>query len=564
MPSLRQLSSSRLTAPLIAAIVALIVRSIFLVSLAHSPLFAPVEGGHDRTLYHLAAQGPLIPDGAFEYLPLYPLALHAVYAVSGPALVAAAIFGILCDALTTLLIVLIALRLGARPLIALIAALCYALYPLAIVYSCITMPNTLNAFLAALIGLALLHIPRERGSLWFGLGLLTGLAALGWAAWLMIVAVLLAYWLIARPQSGPTLRNAALFAFAFAIPLIPVAAHNSRAEGSFILLTTHGGFNFYMGNHERATGYPLRVQNFRMTARAMLEDAHHFAEQATDHTLTRAESSAWWSGQAREFWRTHPVQALSLFARKCLYIWNQRDVDDLRMVEQAKLLIPHFGRHAGFGFFIISVLGLFGLFRAPRATALRIVILTGAFSIALYFITARYRLTLAPLLLGIGAGGIQTALATRSSRRALILNIALLIFAATVAAWPIPLRDVRAVDYYNASVQLLKAYKTEDAIATARAGLEIEPLNANLHHALGSGLYMQSAYSEAAAEFERCATLDPSHPQALYNWGLCLARSGDYCGARDVLQRAAALRPPTEQARALAQEVTALCAETAH
>ncbi|MCO6401505.1 MAG: tetratricopeptide repeat protein [Verrucomicrobia bacterium] len=560
MSTLRRFFSTPF-APLIGlAVLALAIRFVFLICFAHSPLFAPIEGGHDRTLYHHAAQATLIPDGAFAYLPLYPMALHAVYALFGPSLFAAATLGIVCDALTVFFIGAIALRLGARRSFACAAALLYALYPLAVLYSCLTMPNTLNALVAAALGYGLLRAPRDNGSAWVGLGLLAGLAALGWAAWLLIVAALLFYWLAIRPAAGPSPRNAALFALAFALPLAPIAIHNSRAEGSFVLLTTHGGLNFYMGNHERATGFPLRIREFRMTARAMLEDAHHAAEKDVGHALTRAESSAWWSRQARAFWRAHPAQAVSLTARKLLYVWNGRDVDDLRMVEQAQLLMPHYAwPAAGRWFTAIAFFGLLGFFLAPRAAPLRIAILAGAFSIALYFITARYRLALAPLLLGIGAAGAEAILQSIRTRGKIALTSALALACAAAVAWPLPLPDLRAVDHYNAATQLLHADKTAEALNLARKGLEIDPHSANLYHTLGSALFKEKNYADAAEAFARCAALDPAHPQAFYNWGLSLARTGDYCAARDALAQAAKLRPLSEPAQSLARELAQLC-----
>ena len=547
-----------------AALLALALRVWFAAAFAGSPLFQPVEGGHDRTIYHQAAQGPLWPDGAFDYLPLYPALLHGVYALFGPSLKAAAGFGIACDATTAALIVLIALRLGARPALAGLAGLLYAAYPLAIAYACLTMPNTLNALLLATAALALLHLPGRRWPAWATCGALLGIAALGWAAWLLIVAALVVYWGVRRFHQGggappPGGRCLAAFVLGFSLPLLPVAWHNSRAEGAFVLLTTHGGFNFYMGNHERATGHPVRVRDFRMSARAMLEDAHRAAEQAAGRALTRAESSAWWSGQGRAFWREQPGTALALTARKLMLFWNHAEVDDLRIVEQARLLTGRFTSPLWPGFALIGWLGLLGLFFAPRAGPLRIILLTGMAGLVLYFITARYRLTLAPAMLALGAAGLTAAFAHVGTRRWIPL-VGGALAAALVVAWPLPVRDQRAVDHYNAAVQLVQAGRLEDARRLAEAGLEVDARSADLHHVLGSVRFKQERFREAASAFARCAALDPAHPQAAYNLALSLARTGDICGAHRALTQAAALRPLPENARRLAAELERLCA----
>lgn len=542
---------------LFATSVAIAVRVAFLLDFAQSPLFVPVEGGHDRTLYHRAAQGPAFPAGAFEYLPLYPIGLKLVYAAVGPDLRAAAAVGIACDAVTTLLIALLALRIGATPIFAGMAGLLYALYPLAVVYATLTMPTSLNALLLALFAFFSTVADRDRLRTSAGLGLLAGIAALGWAAWLMLAPT----WIVADFVGGAHRKrraaHALLFATAFVLPLIPVAQHNSRAEGCFVLLTTHGGFNFYMGNHERATGHPVRVRDFRMTATAMLEDAHRAAEEAEGRALSRAESSAWWSRMARAYWRAHPIDALRLTARKALLFWHRTDVDDLRMVEQARLLAAWFTSRWWPGFAMIGWVGLVGVLRAPRAGPLRALALAGMASLVLMFITARYRLTLTPVLLALGAAGLS-ALRADIRARNYARSAGLAILAALPVFWPVSLRDVRATDYYNAAIQLIQAGKVADALKTAEAGLAIDPRSAALHHARGTALYQQGNYSEAADAFGSCLQLDPAHPQAAYNRALSLARSGDVRAALDTLHQAAATRPLHENARRLRDELSAL------
>lgn len=541
------------------ALVALLVRVAYAVSFADSPLFQTLAGQHDRTLYHEAAQGALWPEGAFEHLPLYPMLLHGVYALLGASLKAAAAFGIACDVLTTLLLVLLARRLGARPLFAAAAGLAYAVYPLAIAYSALTMPNTLNALLATAFAFALTHAPRDRWPAWFALGLLAGVAALGWAAWLLMVAALLIYWSVRRSSvDAPAWRALAAFTLAFALPLLPVAWHNSRAEGRFVLLTTHGGFNFYMGNHERATGHPVRVRDFRMTAKALLEDAHRAAEQDAGRAMTRAESSAWWSAQARAFWREQPRAALALSARKFMLFWNRADVDDLRMVEQARLLTGWFASPLWPGFGVFGLLGIIGLWRAPRAGALKVIALAGMASLVLYFITARYRLNLVPLLAALGAAGLAPLWSDLKARRYGLAGgtvLAALLF----VGWPVKLRDLRAVDHYNAALQLIQAGRTNEAFALARDGLAIDPGFAALHHTMGALYFQRGMFREAVEAFARAAALDPAHPQAAFNLALSLARDGDPCGGREVLARAALQRPLAESAQRLLADLTSAC-----
>lgn len=549
---------------LAAAGAALLLRLWFLHHFADHPLFTPVAGGHDRTLYHAAAQavagGAWWPEGAFRYLPLYPWLLGLVYAGAGASLHTAAAFGVCCDALSAGLLVALARRLGARTVFATAAGLAYACHPLAIAYAPLTMPNTLNVLLVTTLAWALAVAPRNRTGPWVALGALAGVATLGFAGVPLMIVALLAWWRTPRGRvTAPTWPAQGAMLAAALLVLAPVAIHNSRAEGRFVLLTTHGGFNFYMGNHERATGHPVRVRDFRMTAREMLEDAHRAAELAEGHPLKDSESSAWWARQARAFWIDQPGPALRLLARKLLLAWNRDDVDDLRIVEQARLAGVGFAGACRPGFAVFGFLGLFGLLRARGAGESRALLAAGIAGLVVYFITARYRLTFVPLMAALGASALDAAWTDARAGRAWWKDALAAVSALAVVLLPMPTRDVRTTDYYNLAVQLQAAGRIEEALRTADEGLAIDTRSADLWHARGTALFRLQRHREAADAFAHSAELNPAHPQAAYNLGLSLARAEDYCGARAALEQAAQRRPLSPQAAALLRELQRIC-----
>ena len=544
-----------------AVVLTIFVRIGFIGAFSASPMYEPHPGAHDRTLYHEAAQavadGDIWPDGAFEYLPLYPWVLGAGYAIFGDSLLVPAGLGLACEAVTVWLIVLLARRLGARWWMALMAAGLYALYPLAVVYSPLTMPNTLNAMLVTAWAWAMQRMDSRRMAWCAGAGLVGGVTALGFAAALTVAVAFLLWEGIrgVRVRAAPW-RGMAVFALAFALPVLPVAVHNSKAEGAFVLLTTHGGFNFYMGNHERATGYPVRVRDFRMTARAMLEDAHRAAELEMGRSLSRAESSAWWTEQGRAYWRANPLEAAGLTLKKAALFWNFRDVDDLRMREQLELTDGLFAGWWWPGFALFSVLGIVGLLFARNAVAPKIVLLSGMVSLVLFFITARYRLTLIPVMAALGASGLSALwpMARVPVRRALWLIPAVL-----VIGFPFEVRDLRVFDYYNASVQVLGSGRAEQALALSREGLAIDPANADLYHAQGGALAQLDRYEEAAQAFQWTVTLNPRHATGRYNLALSLARLGQVCEAAAVLEEWIAIAPQDQRSVRLHADLRQLC-----
>ncbi len=534
-------------------LLALGVRCWFALGFAGSTLFTPVEGGHDRTLYHQAAQavaqGQIWPAGSFAHLPLYPWVLGTLYALTGPDLRAAAALGIGFDTLTVFLLLRLARRLGAHPGWSALAGLLYALYPPAIIYSALTMPTSLNVLLVTALATGLTAIPAPRRSSHSvsstaALGLLAGFAGLGYPALWPALFVVAAY------------RKSVLFLAVSLLPVLPVAIHNTRAEGHLTLLSTHGGFNFYMGNFEHATGYPLRVRNFRLSATAMLEDAHRAAETEVGRPLTRAESSAWWSGQARRFMREHPGQAARLLTRKFRLFWSGTEVDDLRMVEQARVLDGRFTAPLWTCFGLISALGLFGLLRAESAPSVRILTWGSILSVSTLFITTRYRLPLVPILAAFGAAGLTALAHDIRARRRLRGHALALATALALAAWPGGVPDLRATDHHNASVHLLAAGQREAALAQAQKGLALNPHSPELYHAQGGALFKLDRYAEAADSFKRALELNPAYGSARRNLALALARAGDPCQAAAVLTSDPT---PDTQSLALQQALLKLC-----
>ncbi len=545
------------------ALLALLVRWIAWLFFRDSVLYVPPEtSGHDRSIYLLAIQriadGKFWPDGAFEYLPLYPWIAGLFASLTGHPLEAAALLGAICDSATAVLIVVLARRVGASTMAATIAGALYAAYPLAAIYSILTMPNTLNGLgiiAFALVGHRLWsRATTTRHAALFLLGILGGIVALGFAGMLMMAGFTAA----AFSFRDRSFRPAMLIVAGLILVLLPVIIHNSRAEGRLTMLTTHGGFNVYMGNHREATGYPLRIRDFRMTAKEMLEDAHRYAEQQSGKPLTRSESSAWWSSQARAFWMEHPLEALFLTARKAALFWNRTDMDDLRVLETLRITDPVFQRWYGTPFAVFGFAGLIGLFYSRQSTIPKLMLLAGMIGLMMFFITARYRLALVPLMAVTGAAGFPFWLQHIASRE--WKHMAGTAAMALVVLLPVQVRDQRPIDHYNAATQLLNAGRIERADAVVQAGLEIAPGYAELHFAKGSVLFKQQQYQAAADSFEQSLAIKPNQPTAAFNLALSLARAGDYCGARDAILRMQQRQIPTDdRMRQLLRDVSAAC-----
>ncbi len=546
------------------AAVALLVRLAFLTRFSASPFFEPITGGNDRSLYDSVAQavaaGHGFPHGVFEYMPLYPWFLGAIYHLFGPNLFAAGFVGALIDAATAWLIVRLARRLAAPPLLAALAGLWYALYPLAIAYSVVTMPNTLNAFLLALFTSLLCRWWHEdatssRQALHaLALGGVAGVTALGFAGMLLIFAAALIFRAVSFLRLRPSVFSLQPSAFCFLgllgflLPIAPVTIHNWRAGHEFVLLTAHGGFNLYMGNHENATGYPVQIAGFRGDAGSLLVDARREAERQTGHPLSSAAFSRFWSQRARQWVQEHPAAALRLMALKFVKFWNHREYDDLRLLPMLQLQDLAFTSPLWPGWGWMSALALTGLLAVRGNTPLRLTIAGGLTGVLFFFITSRYRLTLAPELAVLAALAARQIWQVRHPQRHLILLVALPLGLA--CAWaPLPRTDFRALDHYNTAAFLLQKGLSHEAESQARRGLDADPSQARLYFVLGNALFIQRRFTEARTAFEASLKLHPDDASAHYNLSLVCRELGDRATAQHELDETLRLDPSHPQTR---------------
>jgi hypothetical protein len=557
---------------IIVALIAFCVRFWFLFVFSNTPFFEPISGGNDRALYDGLAQqiakGKWFPDGVYEYMPLYPWLLGMIYSALGPNLFAVGLIGITLDAFTTFLIIQFALRMGSARWPAVLLGSLYALYPLAIAYSVVTMANTMNALLltAFTYGMVVMH-PLDKktqsSSMGFAfiLGFMGGITSLSFAGMLLIAVVGVAYLLIRQIQAK-TLQPAywLLFLIGFILPILPVTIHNWKAERQFVLVTAHGGFNFYMGNHENSTGYPVQIKNFRGDAGSMLVDARREAEKISGKKLSSAEFSSFWSSQAWEFIRTHPAQELKLMGIKFLKFWNFAEYDDLRLLPMLRISGVAFTSPLWTPFFLIAGMGLMGILVVRHRTLLHVITLSGMAGVMMFFITSRYRLTFVPLLCVFGALGLTQCIQWWKARK-FVPPMFAAIFGFGVSLIPLAQTDFRALDCYNTAAFLLAKNQPKAAFFCALKGLTISPSDSRLHFVAGNALFGLKEYVDAAAAYQKAIELNPANAAAHYSLGrtwmmlhkpaeaaaeaeLTLKHDPDHPRARELLNEANAAKKP--------------------
>lgn len=551
--------------PFIAAVA---FRLLTLHAFVACPYFMPLGG--DRGLYHDAAvafsNGEILTD-VFTFLPLYPWLLAKTYAAfGGPNPAIAAVIHAILDGFTAMMVFDMANRRYGKTA-GFIAGMGFAFLGAAAVYSLVSMPVSLGLFWTALT--ATLsdrwagRLDRFRALI---MGLMLGIGGhILPAFWLMIVpfGILAAFSRPAAPPLRRFSRGLALIIFGYSC-LLPTLAHNAIFAGKWAPLSAHGGLNLFIGNNPNAKGYGTAIPGARTSARELTRDSISIASKASSKTLDTAEADRFWRNAAMRFWKENPRQAIELLAKKAHRLASFRDFDDTGLCRLLPEAVP--GLRTGFvGFGIVWLLACAGFpWRIPRCHNPALWIIAGGFAagILLTFVTARYRLPLAVILMPAAAGTLtalpsffpfhdQPSMQTGKIRRlnsAFLFKLTVSVAGIALALIPHPLPDVRLQDDLNRSAHFLRHGNQPKSLFFAERASSQFPWSDEAWFALGNALFSAGDHPSALKAYERTLTIAPDRPDAMFNLAMTLEALNRMPEATDLYQRLTASDPGNAKA----------------
>ncbi len=539
----------RLSAGAVVFLFALLIRLWVLFRATGTPEFQPSQG--DMKFYSDWAQriaaGHLTDHQAFYGLPLYAYWLAAVYRVAGFQPYIAALFQVVAEACTTLLIFKLApcvfVRAGepgdenrAR-WIGGLAALGWIFFVPAEAYSAILMPTTylVAAFWFVVWWVVKPRMERPSGRAFFLLGLLAGFVAMMVANILFLLPLVIGaiLWQRAWNWPGPfplparaRLTATALLLAGTLLGAAPCGLHNYLLAGEPVFLSAHSGINFYIGNNAQANGYPQIPAPLHTDQQGMLKDSIVWAERAAGHPLRRVEVSAFWSGLASRYIHEHPIAWLRLLGTKFANFWSGFQYDDLGILTPLKedgVLLP------GIGFGLVAILGLPGLvlavWRRPASRWIALAVGLHCASLMTVFVTERYRMAAVPGLLLLGAFGLAEVWRDLRTKqwKPLASYGGVLAVALLLVCWPVP-AGLSSVDDFNSSLADLEQNRLDRAQEKLERVYASHPNNAETTFALGNLWLAKGDRDRAKHFYRRTLELDPQHDRALNNLGALAAQ----------------------------------------
>lgn len=620
------------------ALTAILLRLLVLKGLAETPYLTQQKG--DMLFYHSWAErildGQWSDGKAFYGLPGYAFLLAGIYRAVGTSPVirffSVSLLQVAIEAVLSVIVFKIAMKvcefenappgMCSKRIASILASVVWITFIPSQTFSAILMPTSW-VICAYWAGVALLLQPRERSPwrFWLPFGILLGAVS-------MLVAMITSLVPMAVVRIGLTARAASpgrprwlsaagaalLLAAGLFIGSSPAWIHNYFVAHDPVLLSAHGGLNFYMGNNPEATGYPKIPPGLRSTQDGLLRDSITWAEKSVGHPLKRSEVSAWWSNQARAYISDHPAEWAALLMCKLKNFWNAFQYDDLSVITLLQgrgVLLP------GLRWGLVAALGLTGLLFSLRSNVparwVAAAVILHMLAVMPVFVTERYRLTAAPGLIILGTYALWRlwrALCRAEWVTAGALG-ALFLAAALFTSWPTRDPTLWALDPFNVGIKELDLAETLPTLGSTpeeradnQREAKIELQHAAIHlreayayvqtdpgivFALGNLALDQGDPALAARWYRATLQFNPQFSAALNNLGylameahqwepaeryllqaiaaepenakthylLALARQakGDLAGARAALAEALRLKPSQPQFLALAKEL---------
>jgi tetratricopeptide (TPR) repeat protein len=415
--------------------------------------------------------------------------------------------------------------------------------------------------------------------MWAALGATLGALSLTRENALVLVALVLV-WAVSLGRHKGSQAPAALVVVGLAIVLAPVVGRNYLVGGGVYLTTSQFGSNLFIGNNAQADGSYVALRAGRGSPEFERIDAKALAEEASGRALTAGEVSRYWTRQTLAYVTSQPGDWLRLLAHKARLLVSATELVDTESQDSHAAYswpLRILGRVWHFGVALpLAVVGAWALWGGRRRLwIVYAMVLAYAATVVVFFVVARYRLPLVPMVLFFSAAGVIAIvdLVSRREPRAMLAPLTAAALAALVANWPVTLQgsaeaitennlgtalqeDGRldeAIDRYrralafdaryvpalnNLGTALRAAGRLEEAVATYGQALEAGTDAASIHYNLGNALMAKGDAAGAAAEFQKALAVNPRFVEAMNNLGQALDAAGAHAQAIATLRRA--------------------------
>lgn len=405
-------------------ILAALVRIIYLCEYSRSYEWDNIT--MDSRFHHQWAvsvsEGDLMGEDVYIRGPFYIYVLGLLYAVFGPSIVVGRILGMVIGLLSIVLTYLIAREVFNRK-IAVIAAAIHAFYPVAIYFESELLVDGLFTLLAQLSIFLFLRALNGKRTFWFVLtGVVIGLAAITRPVILGLAPLFIAWLLFARYPLKEAFRHCTALLVAVVVVVAPVTLRNVVIGGDLVLVSSAAGINFYIGNNSSSDGLSASMPS-PLGNRWEMRDVKALAEEETGQKLSWSEVSSFWSSKAWTWIRENKGDFAGLYLKKVYHILNNYEASNNRQLAPffdrivlLKYNVLCFGLVFSSAVMAVVLLGIQRRLSKEHLFLLAFVLLY-LLGISFFFVNARFRFPVVPLIVIFSAAGVYSLIESLSSRK---------------------------------------------------------------------------------------------------------------------------------------------------
>lgn len=536
------------------------LRMAYLSDLMAGKVFPVLEGSDSSAYYSWGkdiAYGDLVGCRAFMKWPLYAYCLGGWLKVFGINLASVFYLQFFLGALNCVLVFFIARKFFNTAVSCIAAFLCLS-YGLFVFYDGLIMYTNLSLFLNSLFFLYLLKVKDNPvGRRMFFCGIFLGICAITQAS-VLLFGVCAVIWILfqAEAQKGLLIKRFLIFLFGLSIIVGVTTLRNYLAEKDFVPIAGNLGFNFYSGNNPQSAGTFFFPSNITPNQEDMFRDSRIIAEAVSNRQLKTSQVSAFWLNKTIEYARNQPVEFILKFFKKFLLVFDSKEyVHDVEyglislksgvlniMLKDLKVIMP------------FAFIGLFlGIKNFKKNSLLYLYIATFAFSISIFFVTARYRLMLAPVFMIFAAVGIEKFIDFFRQRQWRGLKFLAVIWIAVFAVlnysriFALPARQGENSPLFEALMVNALNYENNaqysDAISELEQAHQLEPYNRRAISRKALVYFKLGKLDAAVKGYQEVLKISPLSFGAYYNLGLIYNQQMRFKEAQEMLLRAVSFDP---------------------
>ena len=372
---------------------------------------------------------------------------------------------------------------------------------------------------------------------------------------ILIVFPVIIFWTYYSFKKSETLKailkkTLIYFTIGTAIPILPVTLNNYIAGKEFVLLTSNGGINFYLGNNEKSLGVYSTPKDFDF-----FKDMAgiNYAKKISGKELTPSQSSSYWYEQGLNFIIPNPTDAIGLTFKKLLFFFDddenpqtsQINIDFFREKYSSILKIPLPNFITVFLFAIAGIYFSVKKLKDNKHTLLYLIILSYVLGTIVFFVSGRFRIAITPLFIAFAGFGIVTLIEMikeKNFKELVIPGVSAAMVLALVV-FVLPKYNYSYADAYsNLGTAYFDQKNFNEALLNYNESLKLKETELT-YVLIGNTLAVKNDFNNAYRAYQNALRLNPSYALAYFNLGLLNSQKGNFDEALKLFDKSIKIDP---------------------